>query len=724
MFAHSRSRRIAFTVISAIACALATYAPAARAQDDDLPENPKRADDVNPGKQGIDHQQMMENIAKQPLTEEAFVKDDGKPLTDAERKEIDRSATLLTSAADARAEGKYKDAAKSVDEAVGILRNLLGTKNHRTTAAMVEQRLLAKIVASSDTEQARIAKADKALAEAKTTHEQGDYPNAQKLAAEAVRAYEVQLGKDSPALVPALISLARSEIELKHLDVAETALARALPIAESVYGKNHPQVARVLDRQGWLLINQGKYREGVQTMTRAVRIFRSNMGETSELAEVLDNLGTALALVPDFSRALASKLRAYVIREKVLGADAKDTAVSLSNLAWLYGRGTEAQQKEAIPLRKRAMAIFKRVLGPDHPYTLLEMANLAAAYRSEDLDDDALELYKELIARDEAQPDPVSDRMVERRIILGNFLLRKINVDEGMRHLAIAADLAAKLREQGDPKNAYEQMQILATTYYNQRKFAEAITAIETVRKWADEDREPKNDFTVGRLRRLGAIMLEMGRVDEGIKHLDQAAKDSQEVFGKGDLRTGTPLLKLAEGYEQAGQLDKAEDACNEALRIAEEKLPPGSRSYAYCLRVMGRIYTAQKQYDLAKFSFEEAKKILEDPRVRNIDPLALAGTLQDLAQCQTAMGKTDEGVQLCRDALAICEEIAGDLISVNMTNEVAKAKYRLFQSLKDKADSAKERDQLRADIKTLIGKLKESKSLSAENEAWLAEVG
>ncbi len=267
-------------------------------------------------------------------------------------------------------------------------------------------------------------------------------------------------------------------------------------------------------------------------------------------------------------------------------------------------------------------------------------------------------------------------------------------------------------------------MQVLATTYFNQRQFAKAIDAIETVRKWAEEDKEKKNDYTIGRERRLGAILLEVGRVEEGVKMLEQAVKDAKELYGEGDLRTGTPLLKLAEGYEQAGKLDKAEQACNEALRIAEEKLQPGSRSYAYCLRVMGRIYTATGQYDLAEFSFEEAKRILEDPRVRNLDPLALAGTLQDMAMCRLAKGKTDDAVQLCRDAIKVCEDVFSEPMTVNMIAEIARAKYSLYRTLVKKPDSDKERSQLKTEIKSLLGRLKDADAMSAENEAWLAQVG
>jgi tetratricopeptide (TPR) repeat protein len=57
--------------------------------------------------------------------------------------------------------------------------------------------------------------------------------------------------------------------------------------------------------------------------------------------------------------------RALAPRERVLGADHPDTALSLNNLAGLYQ--AQGAYERALPLYERALAICKRVLGPTTP---------------------------------------------------------------------------------------------------------------------------------------------------------------------------------------------------------------------------------------------------------------------------------------------------------------------------------------------------------------------
>ena len=63
------------------------------------------------------------------------------------------------------------------------------------------------------------------------------------------------------------------------------------------------------------------------------------------------------------------------IREKALGPEHPDTAISLNNLAELYG--TTGDYAKAEPLYRRALGIWEKALGPEHPYTARNLENLA-----------------------------------------------------------------------------------------------------------------------------------------------------------------------------------------------------------------------------------------------------------------------------------------------------------------------------------------------------------
>ena len=57
--------------------------------------------------------------------------------------------------------------------------------------------------------------------------------------------------------------------------------------------------------------------------------------------------------------------RSLAIKEKALGKDHPDVALSLNNLAVLYD--SQGKYVEAEPLYKRSLAIREKALGKDHP---------------------------------------------------------------------------------------------------------------------------------------------------------------------------------------------------------------------------------------------------------------------------------------------------------------------------------------------------------------------
>jgi len=67
-----------------------------------------------------------------------------------------------------------------------------------------------------------------------------------------------------------------------------------------------------------------------------------------------------------------------VVREKVLGPEHPDTALSLNNLALLYYN--QGNYDDAEPLYKRGLAIYEKALGPKHPNTIVIRGNLSKLY--------------------------------------------------------------------------------------------------------------------------------------------------------------------------------------------------------------------------------------------------------------------------------------------------------------------------------------------------------
>ena len=89
--------------------------------------------------------------------------------------------------------------------------------------------------------------------------------------------------------------------------------------------------------------------------------------EGEKAADLCNELGYHLRAIGDYEGARPYYERALAIREKALGPDHPDTALSLNNLGYLLqAMGNLA---EARPYFERALAIREKALGPDHPDT-------------------------------------------------------------------------------------------------------------------------------------------------------------------------------------------------------------------------------------------------------------------------------------------------------------------------------------------------------------------
>ena len=84
------------------------------------------------------------------------------------------------------------------------------------------------------------------------------------------------------------------------------------------------------------------------------------------------------------------------IREKALGLDHPDVALTLHNLGFIYN--AQGRYEEAEPLLRRALVIRETVLGPQHLEVALTLNSLAFTYGVQSRYDEAEPLYERALA--------------------------------------------------------------------------------------------------------------------------------------------------------------------------------------------------------------------------------------------------------------------------------------------------------------------------------------
>jgi class 3 adenylate cyclase/tetratricopeptide (TPR) repeat protein len=142
------------------------------------------------------------------------------------------------------------------------------------------------------------------------------------------------------------------------------------------------RAAELLHRLGAYKVGAGAYAQARVFLERALAIREKVLGpEHPDTAMSLNDLGFAIERQGGLIEARLFYERALAISEKVLGPEHPATAWSLHDLATLLLR--QGDFAGAQPLVERALAIREKVFGPEHPYAAADLAVLGCLLQAQ-----------------------------------------------------------------------------------------------------------------------------------------------------------------------------------------------------------------------------------------------------------------------------------------------------------------------------------------------------
>ena len=205
------------------------------------------------------------------------------------------------------------------------------------------------------------------------------YPEAEALAAEAVRLAEAGGDAEVFALIDRLNALGAARVRGGRYAEAAEPLERAVALAEEVRGPNHPTLAMPLSTLGLVMERQGRYPEGIAALRRCLQILvAANGPDHPNVGLLRQNLGGFLFLSGDVVAAGPELDASVRILEASLGAEHPVLAAvrTLRGDFELVRGDVDAASREY----ERALAIRLAALGPEHPdlgLTLLGLGRVA-----------------------------------------------------------------------------------------------------------------------------------------------------------------------------------------------------------------------------------------------------------------------------------------------------------------------------------------------------------
>ena len=282
----------------------------------------------------------------------------------------------------------------------------------------------------------------------------------------------------------------------------------------------------------------------------AARLIEKHDLAFEESARLLNEAGTYCFERAQYAEAELLFKRTLAIRERVLGAEHPDVAMSLNNLAALYDQ--QGRYSEAEPLFNGALSIRERILGWDHLDVALILNNLAALYDSQGRYPEAEPLY-------------------ERSLDIRERAL-------GPYHPGVATSLNN-----------------LASLYNHQGRYAEAERLLERSLAIREQALGPDDPDVARSLSTLAFVYTHQGRYPEAEPLLDRSLDIRERALGPSHPDVARSLNNLAALYENQGRyaeakklLERSLEICEKALGPNNPKIDPIRKQYAELLKRFG----------------------------------------------------------------------------------------------------------------------------------------
>jgi tetratricopeptide (TPR) repeat protein len=192
----------------------------------------------------------------------------------------------------------------------------------------------------------------------------------------ALAIWEKQLGREHPQLATVINNLGLVLKDMGDLPSAKACFERAMMIWEKQFGRDHPNVASCANNLGSVLQALGDLLGAKNMLERALAIDEKIYGkEHPEIAMDVNNLGRVLRAMGDLLGAKTMYERALAINEKIYGKEYPDVSIDVNNLGMVL-----VDLGDLVGARimyERGLAIDKKTYGNEHPEVAADFHNLA-----------------------------------------------------------------------------------------------------------------------------------------------------------------------------------------------------------------------------------------------------------------------------------------------------------------------------------------------------------
>jgi len=227
----------------------------------------------------------------------------------------------------------------------------------------------------------------------------GAYAEAERFFLRALEIAKSTMGPEHPDVASCYTNLGELKRITAHYDEAEELLRRALQIGEKTLGVDHPTTINRLNNLALAAYGNRRYEQAEELLRRALKTAEATLGPEDPLVSTLmSNLAGVLRTTGRYPEAEKLFRRALEIAEKSLGPTHPSTAIRLNNLAGVLQ--DMKRYGEAERLYRRAVQIGEKILGSKHPNLATWLRNLGGLLTATGDYDEAEPLCRRALAID------------------------------------------------------------------------------------------------------------------------------------------------------------------------------------------------------------------------------------------------------------------------------------------------------------------------------------
>ena len=363
----------------------------------------------------------------------------------------------------------------------------------------------------------------------------GEFNRAAAKHRRALAIRELHLGADHPQTAESQHNLAEVLHTLEQHDEAEMLYLRALAIRQRHFGPEHAKVAESLSELAYLRHDQRRYDEAEALHRRALATKRALYGDQhAEVATAIDYLAWTLQYKGERTAAEPLYRQVLAMRRQLLGDDHQAVALSLDTLGRL--RFELGDPEEAESLLRAALATWQRLGDEQHPMLGTTLNNLALVLEDHgDFDqastllERAVAIYRRTLGHDNSSVAIAETNLGRVLAAAGAVAEAEARLREGLRirravlpadhpdlakSLGLLGELLARRQDPAAEPMLRESVAVMRTAYNG-------------------------DDWRVAAARsRLGAGLVEIGRVEEGAPLVVESYQRLRQLRGDDDRAT------------------------------------------------------------------------------------------------------------------------------------------------------------------------------------------